>query len=225
MTYRRRETEGPAQMTPAITDTEPCMPSHTPRPFQLADALILIGGVAVAFALTRRYWDLYFAGNLFQTPTPGWSAGVIFNRVLSVVAEIVAQSVAVASVALLAIRLRGPGARRHRLGRQPGSVACAAVTLAILVSELEYVARVRWLGVENPFLSGFSYETLNVLMDGVSSSFLRNGYVVASAWLTLAMGRRWHPEPGWLDACGRAAGAFWVASIPVYAWINIVGRW
>ena len=201
------------------------MPSHTPRPFQLADALILIGGAAVTFALIRRDWDLYYAGSLFDPPTTGWSAGVIFNRVLSVVSVVGAQAVALAAVALLAIRLSGPRPVRPKLGREPGLVACAAVTLAILLSELEYVVRVRWLGVENPLRSGFSYETYNVLMDGLSYSFVRNGYVVAASWLTLAMSRRWLPKPGWLDGCGRAVGVFWIASVPVYTWLGIVGWW
>ena len=47
------------------------------------------------------------------------------------------------------------------------------------------------------------------------------GYAVA-AWLTLAIGRRWRPEPSWVNRWGRAIGVFWLLMIPQYASISIL---
>ena len=92
------------------------------------------------------------------------------------------------------------------------------------LSEIEYLVRVKMLGVDNPFRWGFSYETFLVLMDGLGYSFQRNGYAVAAAWLTLMIGRRWRPEPSWVDRSGRLIGSFWLLMIPLYTLINIVGQ-
>jgi hypothetical protein len=63
-----------------------------------------------------------------------------------------------------------------------------------------------------------------MLMDGVTYSLQRNGYAVAAAWLTLAIGRRWRPEPTWVDRSGRAIGFFWLLMIPMYMLINITSQ-
>ncbi len=122
-----------------------------------------------------------------------------------------------------AIRLRGPRPSRARLARQPGLAACAAVTLMAALSEVEYLARVMVRGVDNPFRSGFSYETLLVLMDGVRYSFMYDGRAVAVAWLTLALVGRWRPAPDWVDRAGRAVGAFWLLMLALAAWYSIMG--
>ncbi len=194
------------------------------RPFQLGDATILIAGAAAVLALLRRSWDLYFPESFFKPPPLGWSPGVIVHRALSAVGYLVAQVAAVAAVALLAIRLRGPRPSMTRLARQPGLVACATVTLVGALSMAEYLAQILMIGVQNPFAQGFSYETLNVLMDGLWYSFTRNGYAVAATWMTLAMGGRWRPEPGWIDRSGRAVGIFWIATIPLYTWLLATSR-
>jgi hypothetical protein len=80
----------------------------TSRTFQLADALILIGGTAVSLALVRRNWELFFAGRIFETPPDGWSLKIVAHWALAVIGYLLAQAMAVAAVALLAIRLRGP---------------------------------------------------------------------------------------------------------------------
>ena len=33
---------------------------------------------------------------------------------------------------------------------------------------------------------------------------------VATAWMALALGRRWRPEPSWVDRTGRALGFAWI---------------
>jgi hypothetical protein len=44
------------------------------------------------------------------------------------------------------------------------------------------------------------------------------GIGVLVAWLVLVLNNMWRPEPSWVDRLGRAMGAFWVATIPVFVW-------
>jgi hypothetical protein len=41
------------------------------------------------------------------------------------------------------------------------------------------------------------------------------GFAVAGAWLALALGGRWRPEPSWIDRLGRAVGWLWIAALMV----------
>ena len=41
------------------------------------------------------------------------------------------------------------------------------------------------------------------------------GFAIAACWLVLIVGRRWRPEPSWIDRCGRALGAYWILLVPV----------
>ena len=36
------------------------------------------------------------------------------------------------------------------------------------------------------------------------------GLAVLASWVTLVAGRRWRPEPSWVDRLGRALGLLWV---------------
>jgi hypothetical protein len=38
------------------------------------------------------------------------------------------------------------------------------------------------------------------------------GFVVAGAWIALALAGRWRPERSWIDRLGRAIGVFWIAA-------------
>ena len=39
---------------------------------------------------------------------------------------------------------------------------------------------------------------------------------IGGAWLALALGGRWNPEPTWVDRMGRGLGVFWLASWPAH---------
>ena len=41
------------------------------------------------------------------------------------------------------------------------------------------------------------------------------GLAVASAWLLLAIGKRWQSEPSWIDRLGRFMGFYWIVMIAV----------
>jgi hypothetical protein len=192
------------------------------RPLQIPDMLILIAASAVAIALMKRHWDVYLPENFLQPPN-GWTRAAIVARVMVGLAHFGPYIGTILAIALLGIRLYGPRPARPRLTRQPGLAACATVALMVALGEVEYLARVLMRGVDNPFRSGFSYETALVLMDGIRYSFAYNGHAVAAAWLTLAIGARWRPAPDWVDRCGRAVGFYWLLMIPLFTWFSIMG--
>jgi hypothetical protein len=194
------------------------------RRFTLADGMILIAASALAIPLLQRVWGLYFAEDFFTRPPMGWTFKDISDKTSSLIGNLFAHGVAMATLAVLAMRLSPPRPTLRRLARQPGMIACCAVVLTLVINDLVYVGRISLVGVDNPFQKGFSHELAKVVMDGVGYSFNTNGYAVAAAWLTLALGARWRPEPSWSDRIGRAIGVFWIAMIPLYWWISVSGR-
>jgi hypothetical protein len=79
--------------------------------------------------------------------------------------------------------------------RQPGSWACGSAVIATLV--------VLWL----EYLTRFHL-----------SPVLISGAVLIS-WLSLAVSRRWSPEPTAIDRAGRVVGIGWLVLFPLYfAW-------
>jgi hypothetical protein len=192
------------------------------RPLQIPDMLILIAASGVAIALMKRHWDVYLPAEIPGFGMSGLPA-VLLARARVGIVHFGPYVATAAAVAFLAIRLRGPKPSWPRLTQQPGLVACAAMALMVALGEVEYLARVLMRGVDNPFRSGFSYETVLVLMDGIRYSFAYNGHAVAAAWLTLAIGARWRPAPDWVDRCGRAVGFYWLLMIPLFTWFSIMG--
>jgi hypothetical protein len=47
------------------------------------------------------------------------------------------------------------------------------------------------------------------------------GFAIASAWMVLLVGGRWHPRPELTERMGQTLGVFWIAMIPV-TWVGQV---
>jgi hypothetical protein len=179
--------------------------------------MIVIAVSAVSIPLFLRLRTLYYAhGFLVRPSVAGWTLQLVLLNTLSLVANLGAHAVVMATIAVLTMRLRYPRPPFRRLACQPGFVACCAVALTLALSDLEYLGRVSIQGVDNPFQRGFSSELFNVVLDGFGYSFTRNGYAVSATWLMLALGSRWRPESSWIDRIGRAIGVFWIVMIAAY---------
>ena len=119
------------------------------------------------------------------------------------------------TLAVLLLRLRHPRPARRRLARQPGTVACvAAASVAgagglalLLVLTAKFYTRAEPVALTDRFVAR--------LLEGMAPSM---GLGVLVAWLMLVLNKTWRPEPSWVDRMGRVVGAFWVATIPVFAW-------
>jgi hypothetical protein len=189
------------------------MPAPLRRTFTILDAMVLLGAAAVGLLVAKQCEHFYgvsivtvaqtdpkskvaLSGPLgLQAPLGPWGAKVVHWGVWS------ALVLSACSPALLVLRLLPPRPRGRRLFRQPGAVACAAATAALVavsVSRAFFVPNMP------------SYPGLVLFRWGWVASYSA-GIAVGAAWMTLALGGRWRPDPSWIDRCGRALGAGWVA--------------
>ena len=205
-----------------------------PRRFTVTDAMILVAATAG--------WLMFFKEFVGETSEQFSSDGPITRLTLSGCAMLAAISaapiVSVGSVTLLALKLRKPRPRLRRLVRQPGVVACGAVTMVLLFRAAGLALD---LAVFEPsdVLIGISFGASRSIdhtpvYATTASSFIylgspglqtfgwnvELGTAVASAWLLLAVSGRWRAEPGWLDRLGRILGAYWVGMLAL-EWLSL----
>ena len=130
------------------------------------------------------------------------------------------------AVALVAIdRLRRPRSRIWR-ARRPGAVACLAITAVLMFTLLGHVIRpctgfnVIHVGdrteVRSVSSSWGQYWADDArfgpdpLVNAVALMPRFAGFVVAGAWIAVALAGAWKPEPSWVDRAGRLIGALMI---------------
>ena len=116
-----------------------------------------------------------------------------------------------ASALVLALRLRRPRPPIRRIARQPGASACFAAVTYGLSFDLDVVIHQtilwRWPG-PRPHESRSIEQWIWFLTEPPSACFT---FMIPIIWSILALGRCWHPEPGWIDRSGRLLGLAWIA--------------
>ncbi|HEX8201705.1 MAG TPA: hypothetical protein VF590_14580 [Isosphaeraceae bacterium] len=175
------------------------------RPFTVLDAILLVAATATGLSILRETH-----GDLWRHEVMNFRGKPVGKAVLNGIVALNWFVICFAqpwTVALLALRLRRPRPPLRRLARQPGMVAGAAVSLVLAVFAAAGALRVA-LGSSSSsawadFVSDFALWV---------EAFVP-GSAVAGAWLTLGLGRRWRPEPSWIDRAGRIVGLFWLAQI------------
>jgi hypothetical protein len=187
------------------------VPAPPPRRrFDAIDLLVLLAAAALGVAASVRY-QAFVDG---MTRSMGWErfAPHGFRRWRSAPVP----AVALWSLALLAVRLRGP---RSRLSRRPGVVPSVVVAGLLLAGLVRTIARS--LSPDIPFWMswrmrlGRPLTTLGSLLQGADSG---TGFATAAAWLVLLAGGWWRPEPSWVDRAGRLLGCYWIAMWCVELW-------
>jgi hypothetical protein len=192
--------------------------STTPRPptvrrFTLLDGMIAVGAVALWLG-QRRYWwytDEYAWSSLRSylfRPVP-WSKNQL-DAILGNLLPLATPMVISATVAALALRLRKPRPRWHRLSSQPGLVASLVTALALLAG---YGFACALYAIRPPFTrAGFLTSPEDDMFIGTFAYAWAPlaGFGVVVAWGLLALGGRWRAEASWVDRLGRSIG---VASI------------
>lgn len=176
-----------------------------PRParrFTLADGMALTAASGIGFALARSLDD-------FAPVSIDWRWGSAV-RVWALALP--------STVALTLLRLFDRRAPRHRF-RSPGASACLAASIAPLLT-LAFEA--------DRLVSTFRFAPYD------RDSWLIHAWgllmphpmavAVAGSWAALALGRRWRPEPGWLDRAGIGLGALWIASMLAVPALNLWPR-
>jgi len=159
------------------------------RRFTILDAMILVAGAAVGIV---GAWDrlIGFEGHSDYLPAA---------RALAAIALMLA------SCLVLAFRLRGPRPRLWRVARQPGAVACLAAVGYLIADDADWVVRAaieRRLDDVGPV-----GEWIWLLLEEPAREV---AHTVPICWAILLLGRRWRPEPGWIDRAGRVIGWGWI---------------
>jgi hypothetical protein len=192
-----------------------------PRRLTLADAIVLVAATAAGLALAREWARM-------ASPTPPifrYDTGPMPRGPLCGLAPLTRwvvlgwPVVAMWTLALAALRLRGPRPRARRLFAPPGVAACV-VAAVMMAEEAVYTASLsisRFLQFPLPSTAAgladdgrwrqLTYWTIHA---SVENSI---GFAVLAWWVALALARRWRPERGWIDRAGLAVGGLWIALV------------
>jgi hypothetical protein len=207
------------------------------RPFTIADAMTLIAVSAIGFAVVQFYTIEVLRFELI-TLTPFrklWLSAYLYL--------IVALPLPLFwSFAGFLLRLCPPRPPLRRLTRQPGFIACGAVSTVITIRVTGFVAFWLRTALNNHYLFGLDYwDALTIpfnrlaqgpifsIADYAGPYFSTTAFgasaAVTAAWLQLFASGRWRTEAHWLDRMGRMLGWFWVAIIPFSCWwdYNVLG--
>jgi hypothetical protein len=171
------------------------------------DVLVLIVPLAAAIPITESFLRNELRTFLFGRPIQSWImdfldwAPVIFFGLLP-------RYVSLGMVALLFLRLRRPRPGLRRVSRQPGAVACAAGTAAVVAGGVIVLSR-HLFSNGNPLGMISTWPPWHELYEWPMVEARISAAVVA-AWTALGLSGRWRSEPSWIDRAGRVMGAYWV---------------
>lgn len=193
------------------------------RPFTVLDELVLMVPLAAAIMVTGAFVTYENPPSSNGTQAMIWQ---VLDWVPVVVLGLVPRYTAMGMVALLVLRLRRPRPGWRRLSRQPGAVACAAATAALLAGGVLVLSR--YMSMANPMGSN----RVNIPLVHMPNELAWGSHdwpvlesrippAVVSAWLVLAFCGRWRAEPSWIDRTGRVFGSFWVG-LWMFRWYLVV---
>jgi hypothetical protein len=194
--------------------------------------LLLVIAAAAGFALVRRWlnpmWALYPMQSAFYPPQgPSFARRV--HRAVSLAGSWTIPFAITFTLALLAARLRRPRPSFDRIAQQPGTVACAAALLAMVLrcaqDGLSYILEYLTYASSPIRLPSPPFQRLTIPPRQSVGQAIHNivlesfpivtapvvGVGVLMAWLVLVANRRWLPERDWVDRGGRILGAYWIA--------------
>jgi hypothetical protein len=169
------------------SDTTPPMDGQTCRHIQLIDAMILVAAIAVGLALAK----VAFSGCYPRRPIPAGFRGFF---AIECGHAAVFPCVASLTIAFVPLRLRRPRPPLAHVMRQPGIIACCMSLLQLATGGVAVAT-----SIGGTSLSNFAFFLSPVI-----------GLSIAGAWAVLRLNGWWRPEPGWVDAMGRALGVSWI---------------
>jgi hypothetical protein len=178
-------------------------PDQTPcRQFRLSDAMILLAGLALAFAagahllvlLAQMLGRLCREAAEHRADLPGrwpvfWGATHDSLRNSVWYGYQVAETLLLGMTpAFLVVRLRRPRPPLRSLLRQPGTLAGLAMVFGLFWG----TGCLLWLFPDK--------------LDSMTAAPAAVGGSVAVGWCAMVVCRRWRSEPGWVDRLGRVLG-------------------
>jgi hypothetical protein len=198
------------------------MPTAARRTFSLLDAMVLIAATAIGLGGLRGWVELGAElGESVATiahPEAGWSPwGWAIYQGYGLLGEVLLPFCCSWTLALLALRLRGPRPRLRRLARQPGAMACYSAAVGLIPALIGVLG---WVLIWGPRSgAGFDSQVWERLLE---PAFLvvppLAGSAVLGSWATLLLGGRWRAERSWIDRAGRCLGVYWIGVITLPFW-------
>jgi len=188
---------------------EPGSPPRSRR-FNLMDAMIWTAAAAFALMPSVDFllhfpdallawigWIGHLSRRRVSLALVGRDVGsMLAHHVLNYASVLLGNTLVGMTFAVIWSRIRRPRPTWPTIARQPGFVACVAAPAGFLVF------------LEANYLGAHFRPELAI------------GGAVATAWLLLAVGRRWAAERSWIDRLGRLAGVGWL----LVALIDRLGR-
>jgi hypothetical protein len=182
------------------------------RRLSLLDVMILIAATVIGAQSLHVIWSLLNVSHLASPLDKRPFLGVLVRAPHAISAA--APLIAAWTVALPALWICQPRPRFRRLGLQPGIAACTAATSALGISALYRIAEVAASAVSQgqPISFGDMGIWALICLDLIQKPS-GVGIAVAAVWSWLILGRRWRPQPTWIDRLGRALGVYWLMMI------------
>ncbi len=183
------------------------------RRFTLFDAMALVAAIAAGLALAREWVRTTTMMGILASPEEG-----LLSDLAPLTRQVVLgwPVVTMATLALVALRLRRPRPPRRRLFAPPGVVACVVVVCVVGLDLAHYVL----IEIEDYFqypqpqhVAGRWREMEMRAFQTVASTSV--GFAVAASWLAMALARRWRPERSWIDRAGIVVGWLWIALVAI----------
>ena len=173
------------------------------RRFTLADALILIAGLALVLSMGAHLLGLSAASLLDACIGSSLHVGVnwegwprLWREIRKPVIDTIWYGSQFAGTLLFGmtpiffiLRLKRPRPPLRALVVQPGMVAGLAMVFGLF------------------WVMGLVHIVFPERLDSISGPWIAAGGTVATAWLMLCLCRRWKAEAGWVDGIGRLLGA------------------
>ena len=204
------------------------------RRFTVFDEMILIALVAAVIAVTGVFWESDLREFIKFRPAQSWVLEVL-DWAPFLLVGLLPRYIAAAMPAVLALRLRRPRPPLRKLARQPGCVACAAGSAALVAGGVLVLSWTMFRENVQLVLGPFAWPSMEsyVAERRISATATTvspfvwpavESYVAAAvlaAWAVLLLGGRWRSEPTWIDRAGRVCGAYWVFLV-LYRWVLLI---
>jgi hypothetical protein len=183
-----------------------------PRSRTLLEMMGLVAAAACGLALfrsIREAWSQISVGS-------GGNSGTLAMKALSESFKDALPLLVLATLALVALRLRRPRPALKKLARQPGILACGVASLFLCcVSAATLLASLIGGLIGGPAALALSFVSVfNLLAETLVEWCYLGGVAVFVAWIVLGVVQGWRAEPNWFDRCGRILGWGWVLLTP-----------
>ncbi len=184
--------------------------SKPSRRFTVLDEMILVVLFAAGIVVTGAFWESDLRQFTSFRPAQLWGWEVL-DWAPFFLLGLFPRYIALAMPALFVMRLRRPRPSLRKLSRQPGCVACAAGSAALLAGGLLVLSWTLFREDPRMRLEAPSWPAVESYVAAA----------VLAAWAALLLGGRWRSEPTWIDRAGRVCGTYWVF-VTLYRWVLMV---